>query len=156
MMDYQRQISEIEALTQKHHLGDAAGEVKAKGRAKTVQGRPLTGEESSNLDRLYGELESAQHWVSELRSIVGSGGQGKQAHKVAGTGNKWDAMTKPIAGTPREQQKGAQLENPGLWDEDKGAVSARVGERLLIPMNMRDGSLLCVGRGERKTNAFGI
>lgn len=29
----------------------------------------------------------------------------------------------------------------------KGAVSAYRGERLIIPMNMRDGSLLCVGKG---------
>ena len=34
----------------------------------------------------------------------------------------------------------------------KGAVSARVGERLLIPMNMRDGSLLCVGKGNADWN----
>ena len=29
----------------------------------------------------------------------------------------------------------------------KGAVSARAGERLLIPINMRDGSLICIGKG---------
>lgn len=28
----------------------------------------------------------------------------------------------------------------------KGAVSAKSGERLLIPINMRDGSLICRGR----------
>ncbi|MBC5735472.1 RtcB family protein [Lawsonibacter faecis] len=34
----------------------------------------------------------------------------------------------------------------------KGAVSAQKGERLLIPINMRDGSLLCVGRGNEDWN----
>ena len=34
----------------------------------------------------------------------------------------------------------------------KGAVSARCGEQLLIPMNMRDGSLLCVGKGNAEWN----
>lgn len=29
----------------------------------------------------------------------------------------------------------------------KGAVSARAGEKLLIPVNMRDGSLICIGKG---------
>lgn len=29
----------------------------------------------------------------------------------------------------------------------KGAVSANYGENLIIPMNMRDGSLICVGKG---------
>ena len=34
----------------------------------------------------------------------------------------------------------------------KGAVSARKGEKLLIPMNMRDGSLLCLGKGNEDWN----
>ncbi len=34
----------------------------------------------------------------------------------------------------------------------KGAVSAQAGERLLIPMNMRDGSLLCIGKGNPDWN----
>jgi tRNA-splicing ligase RtcB (3'-phosphate/5'-hydroxy nucleic acid ligase) len=34
----------------------------------------------------------------------------------------------------------------------KGAVSAEKGETLLIPVNMRDGSLLCVGKGNAEWN----
>lgn len=34
----------------------------------------------------------------------------------------------------------------------KGAVSAQKGERLLIPINMRDGSLVCVGKGNEDWN----
>jgi len=34
----------------------------------------------------------------------------------------------------------------------KGAVSARKGEKLIIPLNMRDGSLLCVGKGNSDWN----
>ena len=34
----------------------------------------------------------------------------------------------------------------------KGAVSAKQGERLLIPINMRDGSLICVGKGNDDWN----
>ena len=34
----------------------------------------------------------------------------------------------------------------------KGAVSARAGEKLLIPINMRDGSLICVGKGNPEWN----
>ena len=33
-----------------------------------------------------------------------------------------------------------------------GAVSARKGERLLIPINMRDGSLICIGKGNEDWN----
>ena len=34
----------------------------------------------------------------------------------------------------------------------KGAVSAREGEKLLIPINMRDGSLICTGKGNPDWN----
>ena len=34
----------------------------------------------------------------------------------------------------------------------KGSVSAMAGEKLLIPINMRDGSLICVGKGNQAWN----
>lgn len=34
----------------------------------------------------------------------------------------------------------------------KGSVSAQFGERLLIPINMRDGSLICIGKGNPDWN----
>ncbi len=34
----------------------------------------------------------------------------------------------------------------------KGAVSAKKGERILVPINMRDGSLVCEGKGNRDWN----
>ena len=34
----------------------------------------------------------------------------------------------------------------------KGAVSAQKGERLIIPMNMRDGALICIGKGNAEWN----
>lgn len=34
----------------------------------------------------------------------------------------------------------------------KGATSARKGERLVIPLNMRDGSLICIGKGNSEWN----
>ena len=35
----------------------------------------------------------------------------------------------------------------------KGAVSAKEGERLLIPINMKDGSLICAGKGNEEWNS---
>ena len=34
----------------------------------------------------------------------------------------------------------------------KGSVSAKKGEKLLIPINMRDGSLMCIGKGNSNWN----
>lgn len=36
----------------------------------------------------------------------------------------------------------------------KGAVSAKLGEKLLIPINMRDGSLICTGKGNPEWNYY--
>lgn len=34
----------------------------------------------------------------------------------------------------------------------KGAISAKKGEKILIPINMRDGSLVCIGKGNEAWN----
>ena len=34
----------------------------------------------------------------------------------------------------------------------KGAVSAKEGEKILIPINMRDGSIICIGKGNKDWN----
>lgn len=34
----------------------------------------------------------------------------------------------------------------------KGAVAAYAGQKLLIPINMRDGSLTCIGKGNSDWN----
>ena len=34
----------------------------------------------------------------------------------------------------------------------KGAISARLGEKCVIPLNMRDGSLICIGKGNEDWN----
>lgn len=34
----------------------------------------------------------------------------------------------------------------------KGAISARSGEKCIIPLNMRDGSLICIGKGNEDWN----
>lgn len=34
----------------------------------------------------------------------------------------------------------------------KGAVSAKLGEKLIIPINMKDGALICIGKGNKEWN----
>lgn len=41
---------------------------------------------------------------------------------------------------------------PDTWILRKGAVSAKKGEKFIIPINMRDGSLICVGKGNDDWN----
>lgn len=66
-----------------------------------------------------------------------------------------------------EIKKGLQLKKSDILEEfstihnyidlknrvlRKGAISAQKGERLIIPMNMRDGSLICTGKGNSDWN----
>lgn len=77
-------------------------------------------------------------------------------------------ITQIYAGANRRRMAGEIIKNMG-WeileifqtvhnyiDEEgyvrKGAVSARLGEKLIIPLNMRDGSLICVGKGNPDWN----
>lgn len=77
-------------------------------------------------------------------------------------------ITQRYAGANRQRMAGEITKNMG-WDflevfqtvhnyidEEgyvrKGAVSARLGEKLIIPLNMRDGSLICVGKGNPDWN----
>jgi len=79
------------------------------------------------------------------------------------------AITQEYANINRKCMVGEILKATGLKAEDsfttihnyidiengilrKGAISARVGERVLIPINMRDGSLVCTGKGNPDWN----
>jgi tRNA-splicing ligase RtcB (3'-phosphate/5'-hydroxy nucleic acid ligase) len=44
------------------------------------------------------------------------------------------------------------VSNPNLIILRKGAISAQLGEKLVIPLNMRDGLLICVGKGNEDWN----
>lgn len=79
------------------------------------------------------------------------------------------AFMQAFAGLNREIIKEVILDGMNLTEEEsfstihnyidtksmilrKGAVSAQAGEKLLIPMNMRDGSLICTGLGNEAWN----
>lgn len=68
-----------------------------------------------------------------------------------------EAMTKVIMGAMGWEKTFGFTSVHNYIDIDnmimrKGAVSARKGERLIIPINMRDGSLICIGKGNEDWN----
>ena len=57
--------------------------------------------------------------------------------------------------SPQDTEPIETVHNYISFEDDiirKGAVSAREGERLVIPFNMRDGVMVCRGKGSRKWN----
>lgn len=56
-----------------------------------------------------------------------------------------------------EEYRGLSFESVHNYISDtnmvrKGAISARAGEKCIIPLNMRDGSLICIGKGNTDWN----
>lgn len=81
------------------------------------------------------DMKVAQEYASRNRRIIGN----KIIHHLGLLEdiNKWETIHNYIG------------------DDNiirKGAVSAYKGEKLLIPLNMRDGSLICVGKGSPEWN----
>lgn len=74
-----------------------------------------------------------------------------QAYAALNRATMAEIILKHWLGTrPSEYASFETIHNYISFDDNiirKGAVSARAGERLLIPLNMRDGSLICVGKG---------
>ena len=67
------------------------------------------------------------------------------------------AITEAILGAMGLSELGRFTTTHNYIDTDKmllrkGAVSAAKGEKILIPINMRDGSLICVGKGNPEWN----
>ena len=60
-------------------------------------------------------------------------------------------------GVAKSRDAGLQFESIHNYIGDdniirKGAISARAGEKCIIPLNMRDGSLICIGKGNEDWN----
>lgn len=130
--------------------------LKAEGREREIQSR---------LRRLQADFQAAVPDVpSELCWLEG---EGREAYlhdmRIC---QQWAVLNRGliVAELARYLRlAGAQTDDEAMFEtvhnyigEDniirKGAISAREGERCLIPLNMRDGSLICTGRGNPDWN----
>lgn len=120
--------------------------LKAEGRAKDIQ-TELSKIPIPKIDRdlAYLEGEDMENYLHDMR-ILQEYAQTNRATmlKVILDGMHWHAYE--VFHTIHNY---IDLDNMILR---KGAVSARIGEKLIIPMNMRDGSLICYGKGNKDWN----
>lgn len=93
----------------------------------------------------YVEGEDFEDYIHDMKMV--------QAHASANRAAIVDIITKHMGWHETERFETVHnyidTENMILR---KGAVSAQKGERLIIPMNMRDGSLICIGKGNPDWN----
>ena len=71
------------------------------------------------------------------------------------SGNRKEIMRKLVVGLRAHVSDSFETVHNYIGDDDiirKGAISAKEGERVLIPLNMRDGSVIGVGKGNADWN----
>ncbi|MEH7331107.1 RtcB family protein [Neobacillus drentensis] len=131
-----------------HDLTEMIEKLKAAGRQKEIQAAIQSYKEINPVipnDLAYLEGEDFDHYIHDMK------------------------LAQAFAKANREEIARAITENMGFEEQDrydtvhnyidtdnlilrKGAVSAEKGERLIIPINMRDGSILAVGKGNEDWN----
>lgn len=132
----------------KYDLTELIEQLKAEGRKKEIQAVIQSYKEKNPVipdDLAYLEGEDFHDYIHDMK------------------------LAQAFAKANREEISRAITENMGFEEADrfdtvhnyidtdnlilrKGAVSAQKGERLIIPINMRDGSILAVGKGNEDWN----
>lgn len=122
--------------------------LKAEGRAQEIQSaieEAKTNTSEIPRDLAYVEGELFDDYIHDMRIV--------QQFAVLNRQAMMDEIVRGLKLTVEEQfttiHNYIDTENMILR---KGAVSAKKGEKLLIPINMRDGSLICVGKGNEDWN----
>ena len=126
-------------------------QLKAEGREQEIESTVKTLKKRSTLpdglpkDLAYVEGQLFDDYIHDMRLV----------QQFAALNRK--AMTDVILGGMglTEVERFTTVHNYIDTDEmllRKGSVSAKRGEKLLIPINMRDGSLICVGKGNPEWN----
>jgi RNA-splicing ligase RtcB len=149
---YQEEANKTLRGSSKRQIGEIIAKLKAEGREREI---------SDTMKRLKSEAKGEAGLMSEYLACVSGGLFDDYIHdmriiqRFAALNRR--AMTEVILGKMGLTEVDRFTTVHNYIDTDsmilrKGSVSAREGERLLIPINMRDGSLVCVGRGNGDWN----
>lgn len=133
----------------KHQIAAAIEQLKTAGRFQEIQStiNALNKQNHINLpkDLAYLEGELFADYIHDMKIIQRFAALNRQAMT--------EVILREMGLT--EVERFTTIHNYIDTDEmilRKGAVSAKAGEKLLIPINMRDGSLVCIGKGNPNWN----
>lgn len=132
-----------------YQLAEMIAKMKEEGRAKEIQDaiKELKKDHEINIpkDLCYVEGRLFDDYIFDMRLT--------QYFAMLNRKAMTDVIISGMGLTPEEEF--TTVHNYIDTDEmilRKGAVSAKAGEKLLIPINMRDGSLICRGKGNEDWN----
>jgi len=143
---FYQELGYKELVTQSEIIKELVEKMKAEGREKEIQTEIKEIKTSSVSKHLaYVQGKSFDNYLSDMKLV--------QKFAVLNRKAIVDEIVKRMDFKIEEQfttiHNYIDLDNMILR---KGAISAREGEKVLIPINMRDGSLICIGKGNRDWN----
>ena len=148
---YQNEGFNVLCGTAKFQIEDMIAELKAQGRSKEINKKlkKLRYERAKTIpvpkDLAYVEGRLFDEYIHDMKII--------QRFATLNRKAMMDVIVNGLGVTVEEQF--TTIHNYIDTDEmilRKGAISAKKGEKVLIPINMRDGSLICIGKGNEDWN----
>ncbi|MCX7922616.1 MAG: RtcB family protein [Clostridia bacterium] len=144
--EYYQQLGYKELVIASEVVGDTVKRLKAEGREKDIQKEIQNVKQTKiNKQLAYVQGKSYHEYLNDMRIV--------QRFAVYNRKAIVDEIIKRMGLEVQEQfttiHNYIDLDNMILR---KGAISAQKGERILIPINMRDGSLICIGKGNKDWN----
>lgn len=165
--EYYQRLAVKRLYANKEERADIIAKCKAEGRERDIQAElaKLASKHSSNVpkdlcylegkdhDDYLDDMKICQHFAKLNREFI--------AYRIIG-GMNWPYPLFGGMNWPYPYNIDRLVEDPFHTIHNyieletnmvrKGAISAKKGEKVLIPINMRDGSLLCVGKGNEDWN----
>lgn len=127
------------------YIAERVGQLKAEGREKEIQLEIDAIRIKINKQLAYVQGQNYTDYLSDMKIV--------QQYAVLNRKAIVDEIVSRMGITVLEQF--TNIHNYIDLDSmilRKGAISAREGEKVLIPINMRDGSLVCIGKGNPDWN----
>lgn len=145
---YQDKAKEYHSGKVSKSKADVVAEMKAQGRHKEIADelKRLSAIPSENLEYLEGQLFQA--YLNDMQVAQAFAKLNRQL--IA------DRICQGMGIAPIEQFETIHnYIDTEMMILRKGAISAKAGEKCLIPINMRDGALICIGKGNPDFNFSG-
>ncbi|MDY4414607.1 MAG: RtcB family protein [Ruminococcus sp.] len=146
---YQNEAYKRLNKTSKSDIDELVARLKSEGKTKNIQQeiKKLVNTKTTNIPKhlAYAEGELFEQYIHDMKTV--------QEFALV---NRQAMITEIIKGMKLHiTEQFSTIHN--YIDTDnmilrKGAVSAQNGEKLIIPINMRDGSLICTGKGNPDWN----
>lgn len=145
---YQEAAYRALTAARREEIREEIAALRAAGRASEIEGRLITVKvEKRDVPKAlaYVEGELFEQYLHDMRIAQ----QFASINRTAMVNSIIEGMKWDYYGWFETVHNYIDLRNMILR---KGAISAQSGEKLLIPINMRDGSLLCTGKGNADWN----